>query len=205
LPNCTELQPILSICAFVTIPSLNASTIIELFNPNEQHRQQSRGHSMKIRTVVASVFAAAAVMGMSCALAQSANVMDTIAKTPNLSIATKLIKEAGLASTLSGAGPLTVFAPSDDAFKALPVNTFNELSTNKELLTSVLTYHVLPAEINSQSVANGSQKTANGASVAVYRSGTFLTIESALVTQADIKASNGVIDIVDTVLFPPKK
>jgi uncharacterized surface protein with fasciclin (FAS1) repeats len=160
---------------------------------------------MKIRTIVASVFAAASVMGMSCALAQSANVMDTIAKTPNLSIATKLIKEAGLASTLSGAGPFTVFAPSDEAFKALPASTLNELSTNKELLASVLTYHVLPSEIDSHSVANGSQKTVNGGSVAVYRAGTFLTIESALVIQADIKASNGMVDVVDTVLFPPKK
>jgi uncharacterized surface protein with fasciclin (FAS1) repeats len=160
---------------------------------------------MKIRTIVATVFAFASVMGMSCALAQSANVMDTIAKTPNLSIATKLIKEAGLASTLSGDGPLTVFAPSDDAFKALPASTLSELSKNKELLATVLTYHVLPAEIASQSVANGSQKTLNGASVAIYRSGTFLTIESALVTQADIKTANGMVDVIDTVLFPPKK
>jgi uncharacterized surface protein with fasciclin (FAS1) repeats len=151
--------------------------------------------------------AASFLIGTACfatnALAQ--NVMETISQNPNLSTAAKLIKDAGLADTLSAPGPMTVFAPDNAAFGAVPAAQLAELSANKELLKSVLSYHVVPVSITTANAPNGMQKTATGQSISLYKSGTFLTVESALVTQADVKASNGVVQVIDAVLIPPKK
>ena len=132
-------------------------------------------------------------------------ISETAAATPQLSTLTKLINDAGLAETLKGPGPYTVFAPTDDAFKAVPAKTLDALSKDKALLTSVLTYHVLPGAVTSAAVANGPAKTVQGAPVALYKSGSFVTVEEAVVTTPDITASNGVVHIVDRVLIPPVK
>ncbi len=132
-------------------------------------------------------------------------ISDTAAATPQLSTLTKLINDAGLADTLKGAGPYTVFAPTDDAFKAVPAKTLEALSKDKALLTSVLTYHVLPGSVTSVEVKNGPAKTVQGAPVALYKSGAFVTVEEAVITTPDIVASNGVVHIVDRVLIPPVK
>ncbi|MFT3665388.1 fasciclin domain-containing protein [Piscinibacter sp.] len=134
-----------------------------------------------------------------------ANVAEAAARTPQLSTLNKLIADAGLADTLRGAGPYTVFAPSDEAFKALPAKTTAELASNKELLRSVLSYHVVPGRLASTEVANANVKTVQGANLALARSGGFVTVEDALVTQADIRAGNGVVHVIDRVLLPPKK
>ncbi len=133
------------------------------------------------------------------------SVADTAAKTPQLSTLNKLIADAGLADTLRGPGPYTVFAPSDEAFKAVPAKTMAELAGNKELLKSVLTYHVVPGKVPAAEVKNGNVKTVQGANVALAKSGTFVTVEDAMVTQADVPASNGVVHVIDRVLMPPKK
>jgi len=134
-----------------------------------------------------------------------ATIADTAARTPQLSTLTKLINDAGLADTLRGAGPFTVFAPSDDAFKAVPAATLQELGRDKELLKSVLTFHVLPGKVSAADVKTGSVKTVQGANVALSKSGTFVTVEDAVVTQADVAVSNGVVHVIDRVLMPPKK
>lgn len=130
---------------------------------------------------------------------------DAAARTPQLSTLNKLIAEAGLADTLRAAGPYTVFAPSDEAFKAVPAKTMGELAANKALLKEVLSYHVVPGKVTSAEVKNGNAKTVQGASVALSKSGSFVTVEDAMVTQADVPASNGVVHIIDRVLMPPKK
>ncbi len=132
-------------------------------------------------------------------------ISETAAATPQLSTLTKLINDAGLTETLKGAGPYTVFAPTDDAFKAVPAKTLEALSKDKALLTSVLTYHVLPGAVTSAEVKNGPTKTVQGAPIALYKSGTFVTVEEAVITTPDIAASNGVVHIVDRVLMPPVK
>ena len=132
-------------------------------------------------------------------------ISDTAAATPQLSTLTKLINDAGLTETLKGTGPYTVFAPTDDAFKAVPAKTLDALSKDKALLTSVLSFHVLPGKVNSADVKNGPVKTVQGANVSLYKSGTFITVEEAVVTTPDIEASNGVVHIVDRVLIPPVK
>lgn len=132
-------------------------------------------------------------------------ISETAAATPQLSTLTKLINDAGLTDTLKGTGPYTVFAPTDDAFKAVPAKTLEALSKDKALLTSVLTYHVLPGSVTSADVKNGPAKTVQGTPIALYKSGTFVTVEEAVITTPDIVASNGVVHIVDRVLIPPVK
>lgn len=132
-------------------------------------------------------------------------ISQTAAATPELSTLTRLLKEADLTDTLQGAGPYTVFAPTDAAFKAVPAATMAALAKDKARLKAVLTYHVVPGALTSADLKNGPLKTVQGANVALYRSGTFLTVEEALVTTADVRASNGVIQVVDKVLIPPAR
>lgn len=159
---------------------------------------------MKHILALATLSAAALLQG--CATGSApATIADTAARTPQLSTLNKLIADAGLADTLRQGGPYTVFAPSDEAFKAVPAKTMAELTANKELLKSVLTYHVLPGKVASAEVKNGNAKTVQGANLALAKSGGFVTVEDAMVTQADVAASNGVVHVIDRVLMPPKK
>jgi uncharacterized surface protein with fasciclin (FAS1) repeats len=134
-----------------------------------------------------------------------ANIVELAARTPTLSTLNKLIADAGLADTLRGAGPFTVFAPSDEAFKAVPAKTLSDLAADKQLLTAVLTYHVLPGKVMAADVKTGNAKTVQGANLALSRAGTFVTVEDAVVQQADVSATNGVVHIIDRVLMPPRR
>ena len=149
---------------------------------------------------------AAALLLAACATTPAPrNISQTAAATPELSTLTRLLKEADLTETLQGAGPFTVFAPTDAAFKAVPAATMEALAKDKARLKAVLTYHVVPGMLVSADLKNGPLKTVQGANVALYRSGTFLTVEEALVTTPDVRASNGVIQVVDKVLIPPAR
>jgi uncharacterized surface protein with fasciclin (FAS1) repeats len=132
-------------------------------------------------------------------------IADTAARTPQLSTLTRLLADAGLSDTLRGQGPFTVFAPSDEAFKAVPAKTLAELGSDKELLKSVLTYHVVAGKTMAADVKNGNAKTVNGANLALAKAGAMVTVEEAVVVQADLAASNGVVHVIDRVLLPPKK
>jgi uncharacterized surface protein with fasciclin (FAS1) repeats len=117
---------------------------------------------------------------------------------------------AGLAETLSGEGPFTVFAPTDEAFAALPEGTLQSLlePENQEQLAGILTYHVLPAEVPASDVMPGTVETVNGADLTVSVEDGNVVLEDgqgneAMVTQTDIEASNGVIHVIDAVLLPP--
>jgi uncharacterized surface protein with fasciclin (FAS1) repeats len=134
-----------------------------------------------------------------------ASIVDTAQRTPQLSTLSKLIKDAGLGDTLRGAGPFTLFAPSDEAFKALPAKTLAELSADPTLLKSVLSYHVVPGNLSSAEAKTANLKTVQGANIAVAKAGTFVTVEDAVVQQADVVATNGVLHVIDKVLMPPKR
>jgi uncharacterized surface protein with fasciclin (FAS1) repeats len=114
------------------------------------------------------------------------------------------VKAAGLADTLKGAGPFTVFAPTDEAFAKLPAGTVENLlkPENKAKLAAILTYHVLPGKVMAADVKTMSAKTVNGQSADVKVSGGSVTIDSANVVKTDIAASNGVIHVIDTVIMP---
>ncbi len=148
---------------------------------------------------------AAAVIAACATTPPPATIVDTAARTPSLSTLNKLVNDAGLAETLRGTGPYTVFAPSDEAFNAVPAATLQALANDKELLKSVLTFHVLPGKVSGADVKNGNAKTVQGANVALSKSGVFITVEDAVVTQADVAASNGVVHVIDRVLMPPKR
>ncbi|MET0334955.1 MAG: fasciclin domain-containing protein [Rhizobacter sp.] len=156
-------------------------------------------------TTFSTLLVAALLAGGCASTPTPTSVADTAARTPQLSTLNKLIADAGLQDTLRAGGPYTVFAPSDEAFKAVPAKTMAELSADKALLRSVLTYHVLPAKVASADVKNGNAKTVQGANLALGKSGTFVTVEEAMVVEADVPATNGVVHIIDRVLIPPKR
>ena len=151
------------------------------------------------------MFGLLAISLAGCASMQPQNVVQVINSDPQLSTLSKLIADAGLSETLSGTGPFTVFAPTNDAFKAVPAKTMAELTASKEQLKRMLTYHVVPAKSAAADVKPGNMKTVNGANVAVARSADFVTVEEALVTGADKTATNGVVHVIDRVLLPPKQ
>ncbi len=134
-----------------------------------------------------------------------ASVGETIARMPELSTLSKLVTDAGLTDTLRSPGPFTVFAPTNDAFKSVPAATLTALGNDKERLKAVLMYHVVPARVLAAEVKNGPAKTAQGANVALAKSGTFVTVDDAVVTSPDIAATNGVVHVVDRVLLPPAR
>ena len=148
--------------------------------------------------------AVAALALAACASAPTpVSVPETLARTPNLSTLTKLVNDAGLSDTLKGQGPFTVFAPSDEAFKAVPAKTLEEIAKDPARLKAVLTYHVVPGKMGAADVKNMSVKSVQGANLALSKAGDFVTVEDAAVQQADIAATNGVVHIVDRVLIPP--
>ncbi|MEG4118247.1 fasciclin domain-containing protein [Microcoleus sp. N9_B4] len=118
---------------------------------------------------------------------------------------TKALGAAGLVTTLQGKGPFTVFAPTDAAFAALPKATLDDLlkPANKAKLTKILTYHVVPGSVLSTSLKSGDVKSVEGSSLKVAVSAGKVTVSGANVVKADIKASNGVIHVIDKVLMPP--
>jgi uncharacterized surface protein with fasciclin (FAS1) repeats len=115
------------------------------------------------------------------------------------------IQAADLVETLSGEGPYTVFAPTDEAFAALPAGTLDKLllPENKEALTQVLTYHVVPGDIPASDIKTGAVATVEGGDVDISADAGEVTVNGAAVTQADVTASNGVIHVIDAVLLPP--
>ncbi|MEG4215912.1 fasciclin domain-containing protein [Microcoleus sp. Pol14C6] len=118
---------------------------------------------------------------------------------------TKALGSAGLVTTLQGKGPFTVFAPTDAAFAALPKGTVENLlkPENKAQLTKILTYHVVPGSVVSTSLKSGDVKSVEGSSLKVAVNAGKVTVGGANVVKADIKASNGVIHVIDKVLMPP--
>ena len=136
---------------------------------------------------------------------QPASVADAIAHDPQLSTLNTLVVRSGLADTLKAAGPYTVFAPTNEAFAAVPAKTMQELAADPAKLKSVLSYHVLPERMTTASLKTGNAKTAEGANVALSRAGSYVTVEDAMVQTADIVAANGVVHKVDRVLMPPRR
>lgn len=147
-----------------------------------------------------------AVLFAGCATSSGPKtVAQTIAENPQLSTLNKLIQENGLTDALNAAGPYTVFAPTNDAFKAVPARAWDSLAKDKERLTAYLKFHVVPGTMMADNVRNGSAPTLNGAKIALSRAGSAVTVEDAIVTTPDLKASNGVVHVIDRVLVPPTK
>ena len=137
---------------------------------------------------------------------QSNNVVAIAAGNDSFKTLTAALQAAGLTETLAGTGPFTVFAPTDEAFAALPQDALQELlkPENKEVLVKILTYHVVPGKVTSTDLKSGEVKTVEGGGVNIkVDSATGVTVNDAKVVQPDIQASNGVIHVIDKVILPP--
>lgn len=133
------------------------------------------------------------------------DIIETASEAGNFQTLAKAVEAAGLTETLKGDGPFTVFAPTDAAFDKLPEGTVEELlkPENQDQLKSVLTYHVVPEKVMAEDAMGAdSLTTVQGQELSISTENDQVMINDATVTQADIKASNGVIHAIDSVLMP---
>lgn len=153
------------------------------------------------------VIVTAALLATGCATRNTGplSLADAIAADPSLSTFHGLAVKSGLNGTLKGPGPFTVFAPTNEAFKAVPAKTMDELAKDPARLQSLLAYHVVAGKLAAAQVRNGKVKATSGADLALARAGDFVTVEEAMVQTADISAANGVLHTLDRVLTPPKR
>ena len=155
-----------------------------------------------IRTAMA---AAAALTIATVAQASEKNIVETAVEAGSFQTLVAAVEAAGLADTLAGEGPFTVFAPTDEAFAKLPAGTVDDLlkPENKDKLVQILTYHVVPGKVMSSDLA-GKETTAatvEGSEVAIDATDG-VKVDEATVVTADVAASNGVIHVIDTVIMP---
>ncbi|WP_242480559.1 fasciclin domain-containing protein [Rhodovibrio sodomensis] len=136
------------------------------------------------------------------------SVVDIAAGDDRFETLVQAVQAADLAETLSGEGPFTVFAPTDEAFANLPEGTVENLlkPENRDQLRAILTYHVVPEEVPSSAIAGKTLQadTVNGKPLGIDASGGGVEVGNANVVAADVSASNGVIHVVDTVIMPPE-
>lgn len=136
--------------------------------------------------------------------AAAGDIVAVASSTEGFSTLVAALSAAGLVETLQGAGPFTVFAPSDAAFAALPAGLLEKLllPENVAVLTSILTYHVVSGMVMSADIMAGDVPTVEGSTVALDTA-SGVTVNGATVTTADVAASNGVIHVIDAVMVPP--
>lgn len=132
------------------------------------------------------------------------DIVEVAAAADTFSTLVAAVKAADLVDVLQGSGPYTVFAPTNEAFAALPAGTLESLlkPENKDKLIAILTYHVVPTKVLAKDVAAGMVDTANGAQVEIAINGGAVTVQNANVVATDIMASNGVIHVIDRVIIP---
>ncbi len=136
------------------------------------------------------------------AATEAPDIVDVAIDAGSFTTLVQAVRAAGLVDTLKGDGPFTVFAPTDEAFAKIPKDQLAALLADKEQLTAVLTYHVVPGRVTAADVANlSSAKTVQGGIIEIATEGG-VTVDGARVVQTDIAARNGVIHVIDTVILP---
>ena len=160
---------------------------------------------MKTFRKFAIVLLAALPITFTAATVKAGDIVDTAASADQFSTLVAAVKAAGLVETLKGDGPFTVFAPTNDAFAALPAGTVEDLlkPENKEKLVAVLTYHVIPGKVMSSDIAGKTAEveTVEGSALSINATSGVM-VDNAMVTTADIVTSNGVIHVIDKVVLP---
>jgi uncharacterized surface protein with fasciclin (FAS1) repeats len=138
------------------------------------------------------------------ATGESGTIVEVAAGNEDFSTLVAAIEAADLVETLNGEGPFTVFAPTNEAFDALPEGVLDALllEENQDTLVSILTYHVVPGEVFSTDITDGDVATVEGQTVTLSTADG-VTVNGANVVTADVEASNGVIHVIDAVLLPP--
>lgn len=150
------------------------------------------------------LLAGAAVVAMA-ASSHAADIVDTASEAGTFTTLIAAVEAADLVDTLKGEGPFTVFAPTDEAFAALPEGTLDDLllEENRDQLVSILTYHVVPGNVASGDLTEGmTAATVEGSEVTFTLEGG-PKVNDANITQPDVVADNGVIHVIDTVIMPP--
>lgn len=138
------------------------------------------------------------------AVAADKDIVDTAVEAGTFNTLAAALTAAGLVDTLKGEGPFTVFAPTDEAFAALPEGTVEALLNDIPALTAILTYHVVPGKVMSTDLSEGlTAATVNGAEITITLDGG-AKVNGATISAADIEASNGVIHVIDSVILPPE-
>lgn len=159
---------------------------------------------MRMKTTLLAAAFSLASLG---AFAADKDIVDTAVGAGQFNTLAAALEAAGLVDTLKGEGPFTVFAPTDEAFAKLPAGTVEGLlkPENKDQLTAILTYHVVPGKVMAADVVGIDEaKTVNGKMIDVQVEGSAVKVNEAAVTATDIVASNGVIHVIDTVILPPE-
>ena len=157
-----------------------------------------------IRRTFFALAAATALSTTAFAGSMSKDIVDTAVSAGSFETLVAAVQAAGLVDTLKGDGPYTVFAPTDEAFAALPEGTVENLlkPENRDQLTAILTYHVVPGKVMSGDLSNNMMAaTVQGSDVTIMTEGG-VKVEEANVVSADIVASNGVIHVIDQVILP---
>jgi uncharacterized surface protein with fasciclin (FAS1) repeats len=133
------------------------------------------------------------------------NVVELIGDNPSLRTLSSILDEADLNDTLNQGGPYTVFAPSDQAFAAIPAATRERLlrDENRALLRQILSYHVVPGTLTASQLQSGQVQTQAGNSVNVQVDGQQVRVNEARVIQPDLQAANGVVHVIDRIILPP--
>jgi uncharacterized surface protein with fasciclin (FAS1) repeats len=137
-------------------------------------------------------------------LSEKADLVETAIAAGDFDTLVELVQTAGLAETLQGEGPFTVFAPTDEAFAALPADVLDALAADPEMLQSVLLYHVIPGRLIAALISDGKEvATAEGSNVLFSFVDGVKQVNGATIVAKDIQASNGVIHVIDSVMLPP--
>ena len=149
--------------------------------------------------------ALAVPLALGSAAAHAADIVDTAVAADDFNTLVAAVQAAGLVETLKGEGPFTVFAPTDEAFAALPEGTVASLlePENRDQLVAVLTYHVVPGRVMAADVVGlDSAETVQGQSIDIEVSGDSVMVDGATVVATDIETDNGVIHVIDQVILP---
>jgi uncharacterized surface protein with fasciclin (FAS1) repeats len=176
------------------VSSKELTRLVELF-------KKSIGVPMKkfVMTLVSIAFSATAAL----AAPTSKNIVQIAAGDPQFSTLVELVKEAGLAETLSGPGPFTLFAPTNEAFGKVDAATLTSLKQTPQKLAAVLKYHVVAGKVPaSQVVTMKSAASVEGSSIAVSAADGKVKVDNATITATDIMGTNGVIHVIDSVILP---
>jgi uncharacterized surface protein with fasciclin (FAS1) repeats len=155
-----------------------------------------------MKKTLLTVMAIAATLAVAPARAAEKDIVDTAVSAGQFKTLARALQAAGLVETLKGTGPFTVFAPTDAAFAKIPTADLEALLQDKEKLTKVLTYHVVPGKVMAADVMKLKQaKSVEGSMVKIDTSNG-VKVDNATVLQTDIPASNGVIHVIDSVIIP---
>jgi uncharacterized surface protein with fasciclin (FAS1) repeats len=161
---------------------------------------------MRIKSALVALAIAAAPVALTAqgmAAAPTKDIVTTAVEAGSFKTLAAALQAAGLVETLQGPGPFTVFAPTDAAFAKLPAGTVEALLADRAKLTAILTYHVVPGTVLAADVVKlTGAKTVNGASVTIRVVDGKVMIDNATVVTADVRATNGVIHVIDTVILP---